>query len=96
MSRVITQYLRFIDELYQIVQDHVDQSKLDKETVAKIKRKYKRFKQERGAEIKRIYHISREEKYPHVYENADFTMETIRTSIKEGELAAKDALLQKK
>ncbi|WP_158385679.1 patatin-like phospholipase family protein [Candidatus Nitrososphaera evergladensis] len=92
MSKVITQYLRFIDELYQIIEGHVDKSKMDKETLATIKRKYKRIKQERGAEIKRVYYISRKEKYPHVYENADFTMETIRTSIQEGELAAKEAL----
>jgi NTE family protein len=92
MSKVITQYLRFIDELYQIIHDNVDQSKLDEETRAKIRRKYKKFKQERGAEIKRISYISRKEKYPHVYENADFTMETIRRSIDEGEQATKEVL----
>jgi NTE family protein len=92
MSKVITQYLRFIDELYQIIQNNVDQSKLDEETRAKIRRKYKKFKQERGAEIKRISHITRKEKYPHVYENADFTMETIRRSIREGEQATKEVL----
>lgn len=92
MSKVITRYLRFIDEMYQIIEDNVDQSKLDNETRAKIRRKYKKFKQERGAEIKRISYITRKEKHPYVFENADFTIETIRASIKEGELATKEVL----
>lgn len=92
MSRVITQYLRFIDELYQIIEGHVDQSELDKDTLEKIKRKYKKFKQERGAEIKRVYYITRNERYPYIYENADFRIETIRASIQEGEQAANEAL----
>ena len=94
MSKVITQYLRFIDELYQIIENNVDQSKLDKETLKRIKEKYRKFKQERGAEIKRISYITRKEEHPHVYENADFRMETIRASIDEGEQATK-AVLQK-
>jgi NTE family protein len=92
MSKVITQYLRFIDELYQIIEDNVEPSKLDKATRTKINKKYKKFKQERGAEIKRISYITRKEEHPHIYENADFTMETIRTSIDEGEAAAEEAL----
>ena len=94
MSKVITQYLRFIDELYQIIENNVDQSKLDKEMRKRIKEKYRKFKQERGAEIKRISYITRKEEHPHVYENADFRMETIRASIDEGEQATK-AVLQK-
>jgi NTE family protein len=92
MSKVITQYLRFIDELYHIIEDNVDQSKLDKDTREKIKKKYRKFKQERGAEIKRISYITRKEEHPHVYENADFTLETIRASIYEGEQAAQEVL----
>lgn len=92
MSKVITQYLRFIDELYLIIENNVDQSKLDKETREKIKKKYRKFKQERGAEIKRISYITRKEEHPHVYENADFRMETIRASIDEGEQATKEVL----
>jgi NTE family protein len=92
MSKVITQYLRFIDELYQIIENNVDQSKLDKDTREKIKKKYRKFKQERGAEIKRISYITRKEEHPHVYENADFTLETIRASIYEGEQAAQEVL----
>ena len=33
-----------------------------------------------------IIYITRDEPYPHMYENADFSPETIKGSIKEGEV----------
>jgi NTE family protein len=35
-------------------------------------KKYKKYKQERGAEIKNIFYITRDEPFPHMYENVDF------------------------
>ena len=92
MSKVITAYLKYIDELYQIVEQHTDHTKLDKEQLQKIRRKYKKYKQERGAEIKKIFHISRHERFPGVYENADFSPETIKNSIEEGEAGTIQAI----
>ncbi len=92
MSKVITQYLRFIDELYEIVEKNVDPSKIDEQTRSRIKKKYKKYKEERGAEIKSMFYITRKEEHPHVYENADFAIETIRASIDEGERATKEVL----
>jgi NTE family protein len=92
MSKLITEYLRFIDELYHIVEQHADTSKLDSKTRAKIQSKYKKFKMERGAEIKKIRYITRVEKHPHIYENADFSPETIKNSIKEGEIRTRTVL----
>jgi NTE family protein len=86
MSKVITRYLQYIEELYQIVEKHADHKKLDKEQLKRIRNKYKKYKKERGAEIKQIFYISREEHFPHFYENADFSPEAIRTSIEEGEM----------
>jgi len=40
------------------------------------------MKRERGAEIKNIVHITRDEPFPRYYENTDFSVETI---IKDGE-----------
>jgi NTE family protein len=45
-----------------------------------------------GAEIKDVYYITREERFPSLYENADFSMETIKASIRDGELKTKDIL----
>jgi NTE family protein len=88
MSKVITQYLRYIDELYQLVEKHVsikNLSELDQMELDKTRKKYKRMTQDRGAEIKTIAHITREEPFPYLYENTDFTLRTIRELIEEGE-----------
>ena len=94
MSRLITKYLQFIDQLYQIVEDHVDPTDLDDDTRRTIQTKYRKFKMEHGAEIKSIRYITREEEHPHVYENADFSMRTVKESIRKGEIMTK-AILEK-
>jgi hypothetical protein len=40
MSKVITQHLRYIEELYKIIEKHIDTAKLD-EVFKKIHKKYK-------------------------------------------------------
>jgi NTE family protein len=96
MSKVITRYLRYIDELYQIIENHVDLSKVDKVQLDKIRVKYKKYKQETGAEIKGAYYISRDELVHSIYENADFSPEAIKNSIMEGELKANEICDKKK
>jgi NTE family protein len=85
MSKLITAYLRYIEELYQIIEDHVDINKIDHRQLENIRKKYKKYKQERGAEIKGIHYVTRDEPFPAIYENADFSPETIRNSIRDGE-----------
>lgn len=93
MSKIITKYLEFIDELYQIVDKNVDKDKLDKEKLRQINLKYKKFKLEHGAEIKKIFYITRsEDHHHHIYENADFSLKIIKESIKEGEIKINEAL----
>jgi NTE family protein len=92
MAKVITQYLRYIEELYNIFQEHVDLAKLDKEIVNKIERKYKKIKKDHGSEIKSIHYITREEKHPHMYENADFSVNTIKETNNDGELKTNEIL----
>jgi NTE family protein len=85
MSKVITRYLEYIEELYQLLESNIEKINVRPQQLKRIRRKYKKYKQERGAEIKDIIHITRDEPYPHMYENADFSPETIKSSIKEGE-----------
>jgi NTE family protein len=92
MSKVITMYLKYIDELYQMIEDHIDLSKIDPEQLKKIRHKYKKIKRERGAEIKDILYITRDEPFPHIYENADFSPHTIKASIREGEMKTLEML----
>jgi NTE family protein len=92
MSKIITRYLEYIEELYQIVEQYTDHTELGGEQLKRIRHKYKKYKQERGAEIKQIFHISRDEPFPHIYENADFSPETIKNSIEEGEAKTNQAI----
>ena len=95
MSKAITYYLRFIDELYQMIEDRFDfekEKKEDKEKLENIRAKYKKISEEHGAEIKAVYYISRDEPFPNLYENADFSADTIKASIREGELKTEQIL----
>jgi NTE family protein len=85
MSKVISMYLNYMEELYQIVESNADKIQIGERQLKRIRRKYKRYKQETGAEIKEIYYVTRDEPFPHMHENADFSPETIKRSIREGE-----------
>src|SRR5919112_1548569 len=51
----------------------------------RIRKRYKRISENHGAEIKETYYITREEKEDsHLYENADFSVDVIKKSIKNG------------
>jgi NTE family protein len=93
LSKAITYYLRFIDELYHVIEDSFDmEKKEDKEKFEKVRLKYKKISEEHGAEIKGVYYISRDEPFPSFYENADFSFNTIKTSIRDGELKTNKVL----
>ncbi|HEX7033623.1 MAG TPA: patatin-like phospholipase family protein [Nitrososphaera sp.] len=92
MSKTITRYLMFIEELYEIVESNVDPERLDKQKWEKIQRKYKRMLKDRGSAIKKIAYITREERFPYLYENTDFSQEGVRNLIREGESNAKQVL----
>jgi NTE family protein len=96
MSKVISKYLNYIEELYKIVEYNTDKSQIDEKQLKRIRRKYKKYKQEHGAEIKKIYHIAREEPYPHMHENADFSPEIIKNAIKAGEEKADQVIKHNK
>jgi NTE family protein len=86
MSKIITRYLRYINELYQMIEDSIDMAKVDKGELEKIRRKYKKYKKDTGAEIKAVLYISRDEPVHSFYENADFSPKAIKDSIRQGEL----------
>src|SRR5215469_8693761 len=93
MAKTMTYQLRFIDELYHAVENRFDmQNKEDKKKFEKIRAKYKKIAEEHGAEIKAVYHITRDELSPSLYENADFSRNTIMDSIKNGELKTNEIL----
>jgi NTE family protein len=85
MSKVISMYLRYIDEMYQFIEEFIDTEQVDKKRIEEIRLKYKKYKKERGAEIKKIWYITRDEPFPFIYENADFSLEAVKSSIRDGE-----------
>ena len=86
MSKTITYYLRLINDLYKMLEDHFSsEKKEDIQKFEKIRARYKKVSKDHGAEIKRVHYITRSEPFPSLYENADFSADTIKTSIKDGE-----------
>lgn len=93
MSKTITYYLRLINDLYKMLEDHFSsEKKEDIEKFEKIRAKYKKVSEEHGAEIKRVHYITRSEPFPSLYENADFSVDAIKASIKDGELKTNQIL----
>ena len=93
MSKTITYYLRLINDLYKMLEDHFSsEKKEDIKKFEKIRTRYKKVSEQHGAEIKRVHYITRSEPFPSLYENADFSVDTIKTSIKDGELKTNEIL----
>jgi NTE family protein len=63
MAKVVTRYLKYIEELYHIIDKNIDPAKIDKKQLEKIRHTYTKVKRERGAEIKNIIHITRDEQF---------------------------------
>jgi NTE family protein len=101
MSKAITYHLKLIDDLYYMLKDHFkSESKDEIEKFEKIRTRYKKVSEEHGAEIKGVYYITRDDPFPSLHENADFSIDMIKASIKDGELKAsqilKDIKIKKK
>src|SRR5918997_2975185 len=87
MSKTITYYLRLINDLYNMLEEHFDSNeKEERKKFEKIRARYKKVSEQHGAEIKSVHYITRSEPFPSLYENADFSVDTIKASIKDGEL----------
>ena len=92
MSRLITRHVNLIEELYDIVQAS-DQKKIEKEKIDYINKEHYILVEKHGAKIlklKRIPRIIPESPYP--LQNADFSVETIKELIRQGEKKAVEYL----
>jgi len=88
MSRLITRHVNLIEALYDIVQD-IDQTKIGKEKIEYINKEHYALVEKHGAKILKIKRITRiipESPYP--LQNADFSVETIKELISQGEKKA--------
>ncbi len=93
MSRIITYYLRLMDDLYVMLENNFNsEKKEDKDKFEQLRLKYKKVAEEHGAEIKRVYYLTRDEPFPSIYENAEFSIDTVKASIRDGEVKTNQKL----
>ena len=90
--RQLQDYLRYIDELYQTVEKYVDLTKIDKRQLEKIRRKYRKYKQD-ARDKRRLLYLTRRIRSFHLRER-QFSPKTIKDSIREGELKTTKILKQ--
>ena len=92
MSRLITKHINLIETLYNIFKEF-DNSKLDKDIINYIEKEHKVLVEKFGAKILKIKRISRENVgAPYPSQNADFSINTIKKLISQGENKALDIL----
>lgn len=85
MSKFITRQIRLIENLYEVFES-ADHSKFDHEKINSIKEEYTKLVDHYGAEILSVNRIVREHiNTPHMAKNADFSPETIKNLIRQGE-----------
>ena len=89
ISKLITRQLELIENMYQ----ELDFSKIDSKKLEYIKKEYEQLVNKYGAKILNMTRISRgtiESPYP--LQNADFSVNTVKALIKEGESKAMEIL----
>ncbi len=92
ISKLITRHINLIETLYDIFKEY-DHSKIDKDIIEYIEREHKILVEKFGAKILDIKRISRENnKSPHSTQNAEFSVNTIKKLIAQGESKALDSL----
>jgi NTE family protein len=92
MSRLITRQVNLIETLYDIFEDS-DKSKLDKDKINYINKEHSLLVDKHGAKILKINRITRiNPETPYSLQNADFSVDTIKELIRQGETKALDSL----
>jgi NTE family protein len=89
MSKVISRYLTLLRQMHDII-SNVQLDEKMKESFRVIEKEYHKLADERGAIIKNITRIERTEDVPFIFEDADFSISTI----KQGEDNAENALMK--
>ena len=85
MSRLLTKHINLIETLYNIFKEY-DHSKLDKDIINYIEKEHKILVEKFGAKILKMKRISRENNdAPYPSQNADFSVNTIKELITQGE-----------
>jgi NTE family protein len=100
LSRIISRYLSLLKEVHDLLmitnnvklKEEGDDAKL-KDRFENMELEYNKLARQRGAIIKEIVRIERPEKTHFLFEDADFSVATIRKLIRQGEEDAQRALV---
>ncbi|HEX6561435.1 MAG TPA: patatin-like phospholipase family protein [Nitrososphaera sp.] len=92
MSKAVKRYLELLRDMYELISDMPLDDDGKKDRFAKIEKRYQRVARARGAIIENVVKIERKEDVPFIFEDADFSIATIKKLIKEGEQDAERAL----
>lgn len=98
LSKTITRYLELLKQMHDVLMELFDAGKLDETTKEKFKKtesEYHKLAVERGALIKEIIRIERQERIHFLFEDADFSLATIKQLINDGEKDAERVLSTK-
>ncbi|MGH2611756.1 MAG: DUF3734 domain-containing protein, partial [Rhabdochlamydiaceae bacterium] len=91
MSKMITRYLKLIREMHEILNSSTLDEKA-KSKLALLEHEYHKLASERGSIIEQIVRIKRSEHVHFLFEDADFSIATIKELIEKGERDTKETL----
>jgi NTE family protein len=92
MSRLITRHVNLIEALYDVFEES-EKSKIDKDKIEFINKEHTSLVQKHGAKILKLNRITRiNTETPYPLQNADFSVDTIKELIRQGERKALEYL----
>jgi NTE family protein len=90
MSAVISRYIQLLEDMHDIITTSSDENTKSRFRNS-TESEYRKLVQQRGAIIKNIVRIERSEDTHFLFEDADFSLGTVKHLIKQGEQDAQDA-----
>ncbi|MGC2682691.1 MAG: patatin-like phospholipase family protein [Candidatus Nitrosopolaris sp.] len=109
LSKIISRYLMLLKEMHEllttmmttklnnntcIAENHDQREQQPKTRLDKLEIEYNKLVSFRGAVIRKIIRIERQEKTPFLFEDADFSVTTIKNLIRQGEEDMEKALIE--
>jgi NTE family protein len=92
MSKAVKCYLELLREMYEFIGEMPIDDDNKKKKFSSIEKKYHRVARRRGTIIEKVVKIERKEDVPFIFEDADFSISTIKKLIREGQRDAEQAL----
>ena len=91
MSKIVSRYLTIINKMHDILES-VPLDDVNRKKLAEVEPEFNKLACQRGAIINEIVRVERKEDSHYLFEDADFSIETIKKLIKSGEEDARKVL----